>query len=401
MNWRFIKVVWHKEIIDSLRDRRTIISMLVIPLVVMPALMFGVALMANRIIAQARAEAPKVMIVGGQDSPNIVAELKQLKNIQVVPFAEDYTNYISEKRIRLAIQIPPGFDAALAEGKTNSIRLLIYEGEIKSTLAAETVQRYLSKKHDQIIAERLRARNIPPDLLRPFDVALTNVAPPQKVTGNMLGSVLPYLVIILCMTGAMYPAMDLTAGEKERGTMETILCSPVARQDLVFGKFLTVLSASLTTALLALLSMGGTFLVAKQALLHSSGPARSLPLAIDVQSLFAVFVMVVPIAIMLSAAQMALALFAKSFKEAQSYLTPLTLVVMIPAVFGMLPGMDLNYRLALVPILNTSLACKEILTGNYQWAFIALIFGSSCLYAGLALWGAVQMFKRESVIFRA
>ena len=97
--------------------------------------------------------------------------------------------------------------------------------------------------------------------MKPFEVRTENVAPPEKVGGNMIGGLIPYLFIILCFTGAMYPAMDLTAGEKERGTMETILCSPVARTDLVLGKFLVVLTASLTAALISMISMGLTFVV--------------------------------------------------------------------------------------------------------------------------------------------
>jgi sodium transport system permease protein len=93
-------------------------------------------------------------------------------------------------------------------------------------------------------------------------------------------------------------------------------------------------------------------------------------------------------------------LFAKSYKEAQSYVAPLIFVVIMPAVVGLLPGIELNVQLALVPILNLSLVCKEMLSGVWNWHYIALIFGSSCAYAAVALWLAVRMFSRESVIFR-
>ncbi|MEJ1973615.1 MAG: hypothetical protein WDM96_14480 [Lacunisphaera sp.] len=111
--------------------------------------------------------------------------------------------------------------------------------------------------------------------------------------------------------------------------------------------------------------------------------------------------MVLPVAVLFSAVIFTVSLFAKSFKEAQSYVGPMVFIVVMPAVVGMLPGIDLNFQLALVPILNLSLVCKEMLSGVWHWDYIALIFGSSCVYAGLALALAVKMFNREDVIFRA
>jgi sodium transport system permease protein len=184
--------------------------------------------------------------------------------------------------------------------------------------------------------------------------------------------------------------------------METILTSPVARIDLVFGKFFTVLTASVATAILAVLSMGVSFGVAKTLLmsLATSGQAGGFTLSINPKSVVAVFVMVLPLAVLFSAALLAIALFAKSYKEAQSYLQPLTIIVILPGIAALLPGVELNAHLALIPVLNTSLVSKEILTGTYHWHYIALIFASSCVYAAVALTFAVRLFEREDVLFR-
>ena len=138
---------------------------------------------------------------------------------------------------------------------------------------------------------------------------------------------LPYIIIMLCLTGAMYPALDLTAGEKERGTMETILCCPVGRTDLVLGKFLMVLTASLGTVLLSLLSMGATFHFARRAMAGSL-PREALQTAatIDLGGVAGVFLMLLPVAVMFSALLLMVGLFSKSFREAQSYCGPLMLV---------------------------------------------------------------------------
>jgi sodium transport system permease protein len=212
--------------------------------------------------------------------------------------------------------------------------------------------------------------------------------------------------------GAMYPAIDLTAGEKERGTMETILCSPVARIDLVVGKFLLVLTASLTTVLFSLLSMGATFLLGSILLTQGGGSGvaaaakggagamATLP-TLDPLGLLAVLAMVLPLAVLFAAGLMTIALFAKSYKEAQSYVSPLIIVIILPAMMAMLPGVELSTRLAFVPILNLSLVSKELVSGVWHWPYLALIFGSSCLYAAAALALCVRMFNRESVLFRA
>jgi sodium transport system permease protein len=255
---------------------------------------------------------------------------------------------------------------------------------------------------DRTIRERLQARALPDSLVRPFEIDEKNVAPPEKVGGEILGGMVPYFVILLCLTGAMYPAMDLTAGEKERGTIETILCSPISRTHLVLGKFLMVLTASIATAVLSIASMAFSFGVGKKMLLGALHGAADSALKITVtgKAVVSIFVVVLPLAVFFSAALLALSLFAKSFKEAQSYISPLMIVVVLPAVAALLPGVELNPALAMVPVLNTSLVSKEIITGTYHWGLIALIFLSSSVYAAAAIAIAVKLFQREDVLFR-
>jgi len=271
---------------------------------------------------------------------------------------------------------------------------------MKSSFAAQPIEQFFRQLREATVNERLAARDFPAKLLKPFEVRQTNVAPPKKVSGNLIGSIIPYVLILMCMTGAIYPAVDLAAGEKERGTMETLLCSPVPRTHLVLGKCLMVLTAALATTLLSLSSMGVSFAVVKKL---AVGVAKNgaLPLTIDPASLLAVFAMMLPMALLFSAAMLAIALFSRSSKEAHSYLQPLLIVTIMPAVASMLPGVELNHWLALIPVLNVSLACKELLSGTHHWNYIALIFGSTCVYAAGALAAAVALFKRESVLFRA
>jgi sodium transport system permease protein len=399
---RNIGIVYRKELVDSLRDTRTLISTIAVPLLLMPLLTIGLGVVTVRQVGQAREEIPKVMILGGEDSPNLRAELAKLEGVQIVPQEPDYAEEISSKQIRAAVQIPEGFDAKLAAGEPMSVRIYMYEGELKSGFGADRMQNFFRDLRDRAIRERLQARLLPESLIRPFDIKQQNVAPPEKVGGAILGGLVPYFVILLCLTGAMYPAMDLTAGEKERGTIETILCSPVSRTHLVLGKFLMVLTASVATAGLSIISMTVSFVVGKKLLqgVGSGAAGQILQITMTAKAVLSVFVMVLPLAVLFSAALLAIALFAKSFKEAQSYISPLMIVVVLPAVAAVLPGVELNTTLALLPVLNTSLVSKEIMTGTYHWKYIALIFTSSCVYAAAAIAIAVKLFQREDVLFR-
>ncbi len=417
MNWNHILTVYLKELKDSLRDRRTLVSMIVVPTLIMPLIMFSVGTIMSKVMKQAKEEIPSVMILGGEDSPEVVAALRAEKTskgeprFRIVP-AGDYKQLISEKKLRAAVEIPAGFDAALKAGETKTVTIYHYEGEIRSGFGQSAVNDFFRTYREKTVEARLKDRGLPATLMAPFEVRRQNVAPPEKVGGNLFGGFIPYIIVILCFTGAMYPAMDLTAGEKERGTMETLLCSPVSRLNIVLGKFLMVLTASVCTMLMLLVSMSVTAMLGgvlfspdKMAVAQKSIEARSMmggmmP-TIDPLGIVGLFGMIAPVAVFFSALLLAVSLFAKSYKEAQSYVSPMIIVVIMPAVVGMLPGMELSAKTALVPILNLSLVSKEMLSGVWHWNYIALIFGSSCVYAAVALAFCVRMFNREDVMFRA
>jgi sodium transport system permease protein len=402
MSMRNIGIVYRKELREALRDRRTLISTLIVPLVLFPILTAGLGAAIASLVGKAKEEIPKVMLRGGEDSPAIVDGLKKLDKIEIVPTTSNWKDQIINKEVRAAIEIPAGFQAHVAEGKSDTVSIQNFKGEMKSEIATGKIETFLTDYRDNVVKERLAAKNLPATVLKPFEVKQENVAPPEKVGGAAFGGVIGYMVILLCLTGGMYPAMDLTAGEKERGTMETILSSPISRMHLVLGKFFLVLTTSLVTAALSVTSMGISFAVLGHlhAFDQAGSDASELQLRIGIGTVISVFIMVLPLAVLFSAALMTIALFAKSYKEAQSYVTPLMFIVIIPAVAAMLP-IDLTPKLALVPILNASLLCKELVTGTYHWNFIAIIFSSTCAYAAVALFLAIKMFQRESVLFRS
>jgi sodium transport system permease protein len=397
MNLRPLRLVYRKELRELLRDRRTIMSMLIVPGLIMPMFMTAFGLAAVKFTGKARQDTIKVMLLGGQDSPATTAALRALPNFAFVPPSPDFTNLISTKTLSAAIQIPAGFDAAVQAGDPATVTLYTYSGEFKSMNAAGTLDHFFRDRRDHIVSQRLTARQVPQSVLTPFDIRQTNVASPQKVSGNLVGMILPYLLIMMCLGGSIYPAVDMTAGEKERGTMETLLCSPVSRTHLVLGKCLVVLTAALVTSGLSTCSYGVAVLLLKKL---TGGAGGSLPLTLDPSSLIAILILVLPLAIFFSATMLAVGLFARSAKEANSYLQPLLIIAIMPAAASVLPGVELNWKLALVPVLNVSLAGRELMAGLFHWPVLILVLASMTLYAALAVTVAVTLFKRESILFR-
>jgi len=395
-----IWIVYHKELIDILRDRRTIIAMVVFPIVIFPVMTVGFGNLAESSVKKARQQTSKIMLLGDEHARELAARLRLTEGIEVVPPAADYAQQISDKKLRAAVEFPAGFELALkSEAKEPPpVQIFYYTGELRSEAAARRIEDATREYRDGIVQQRLAARKLSPAILKPVEPKRQNVAAAEKVGGLKLASFIPYFIIILCISGAMHPAMDLTAGEKERGTLETILVSAVSRRELVSGKFLLVLTTSLVTAALSLASYFGTIRFAGT---YTRELTRGYDFTIGAKAMAALFVLVLPMAILFSAALVAISTFAKSYKEAQSYLGPLMFVVILPAIVSMLPGVELNAKLALVPILNIALVIREVLTGNYPWGSMAFVFASTCVYAAIALAAAVHMFSREDVLFRA
>jgi sodium transport system permease protein len=385
-----VGIVYRKELRELLRDWRTIMSMIIVPVLVVPLLLLGVF----KIVSLTMKATPEVMLLGGEGSPETVAALRRLDKFDLVPASADYTNLISTKKIRAAVEIPKDFDAAMGSERKATIRIYIYEGEPKSMLAAQQLQEFFQRRRDEMVRRRLLDRHLAETLVTPFEIKQTNVASPVQVTGVILGMILPYLMIVMCLTGAIYPSVDLTAGEKERGTLETLLTSPVARTHLVVGKGLVVLTTSLGTAALAISSNGLALA------LFNSGKFSKLPLTLDPLALAGVCVVMIPLAVFIASLTIAVGSFARSSKEANTYLQPMLLLAIIPAVIAALPGVEFNYGLAFIPVLNISLLSKEFLAGACHWGHILVVFGAMTIYAALAAAAAVAMFQRESVLFR-
>jgi len=397
MNFRKVKIIYFKEMLETLRDRRTLISTILIPIILFPVLMFGMGAVVVTMMKKTEAEATRIALIGEEHASSFVSLLLEGDDFQKVD-VEDFKSALKEKEIHAALEFPSDFEEKLTLGE-NSEATIYYDGaELRSSIAKEKLSGELKDYQDSLVAERLRERNIEKSILHPIEINKENLAPKEKMGGFMLSMFLPYMIVILAMVGAMYPAIDLTAGEKERGTLETILVTPVSRLDISTGKFLTVLTASMITILLSTASMS---------LCASLGLARmgelgseQVSFAIKPLSIILLLLLMLPLAALFSSALLSVALFAKSYKEAQSYVSPLMFVVILPAMVSFIPGIELNWGLAFVPIVNISLASREVLLGTFRWNFIGLIFLSTFIYASFSIFVTKRLFEKEGVLFR-
>jgi sodium transport system permease protein len=400
MNLRSTGVVFRKELVDTLRDHRFLVTSIVVPLLSFPVLILGFGSLMFIVATRAVTQDQKVMILNAPDAPDLKHRLEEVKNFDVVAEAPDYTQRINDKKLQAVVDVPEGLEEKLrtSPNEAQTLRIYHFEGELRSSATVRTLRREISAYVDHLVKGRLTGRGLSIELLTPFKYEQANVAPAERVSGNILGLMLPYFVIIFALTGAMYPAMDLTAGEKERGTIETILASPTSRMNIVLGKFALVLLVALVTTILSLASFAGTAMVGAQLLQRAN---VNFFIVVSAKAIAAVFFMVLPLAIFFSAALMAIAIVARNYKEAQSYLQPLMFVVIFPAMASFIPGVQLNTALALVPVLNVSLVAREIFAGQYPWNHIGLILGTTCVYAAAAIYFAVRQFQKEEVLFRA
>jgi sodium transport system permease protein len=248
------------------------------------------------------------------------------------------------------------------------------------------------------VAKRVREKGLAPGFADPFKLEPHKLPGPGPLV-KLLAQLLPYMILIFAFLGATYPAIDLGAGEKERGTLETLLVAPVGRLSIVMGKFFVVLTAALVSAVLATLSLSVSLQLGVFAELAKMGQASFSFSAVEG---VAAILMVLPVSCIFSALLLALSIFAKSFKEGQSYAAPLQFAIILPAFISFVPGVKLDWFMASLPVVNVSLALKEIFTGNLDqhWAHVGVIFVSTSVFAAILLWFATWWFQREEVLFR-
>ena len=389
MNLRIGLAVYQKEMLEIFRDRRTMISMVVVPLLAIPLLFSLINGFMSSRAKEAEGESLSVGVLGEGKLPSVIQALKAAGFRTVATL--DPRGAVEKKQVAAAVE-------ETEDGSGDKL-LNVYIDRTRqaSEIAGDKIQAALDQLKVETVRASLRGSGLPEKILTPFTTKSVNVASEKKMSGLVFGSALGYVVILLMFTGAMYPAIDMTAGEKERRTLEAVLASPAGRNEIVLGKIAATATAAFITALLTLGSMAYSFRFSPQAASTRETFHMAPP---DMGSLALVLVTVLPTAIVAASLMVAIALFAKSYKEGMSYLTPIVMLAAFPAVVGMLPGLELTPSLALIPIFNVCQLVKEIFLGEFSRIAYAVAFVANLVYAAIGFFVAARIFKSESVLFR-
>ena len=394
MRFPIVATVYRKEMLDLLRDRRTVISMIVIPVLAMPLLMFVMFKLVGRIATSADQEA-RSMAVGVRVKTPAVLDALHRAGIRTTDRV-DLRAGIEQKEISAAVEEGAGPGGAMT--------LSVYQDSANTTSAAAggRVRAALAQLREVQIRESLKKSGVSESVLTPFDVKEVNVAPERKMAGMVWGSILGYILLLMMFSGGIYPTIDMTAGEKERKTLEPFLATPVGRGEIVTGKILAAVSAVFVTSILTLSSMVISLKNASLGGPSGSDFGRAMKMIpLDPGTFLIILFTLLPLAVFAASLMMAIAMFARSYKEAQSYLTPLIFLVIVPAFMGGMPGFKLTSAMYLIPILNASQVIRTALLGEITRTPFLITLGANLVYAGIAAFVARKRFEDETVLFRS
>jgi sodium transport system permease protein len=394
--------IYLKELLELARDRKTFFFTIFIPVIAMPLIFAGFSVLTSTMFKQASQAQMAYAIFGTENAPGLAARFAGEKNLRQVVLAgpADIKRAIGDDRIKFALVIPAGLEDTLARHRQGVIELH-YNSASAVDMTRKRVLAVIGGQNGALRERALPALNLQPEQLRfalePIALEDHSTANKREQTGAMVGGMVPYILLMVCLISAMYPAIDTGAGEKERGTLETLLLAPVSRTSIVLAKFLMLFTVGLTSALLmiaslvALLIFGGPMM---------SGDVAAMARAIGPLDLAMVALMLVPTAAIFAAILLSISVYAKSYKEATGMISPLMIVTILPTLVALLPGVELNWKWAMVPLTNVSLAMKELVKGTMDYRMLSVIMLSTTITAGALLALCRWWFNREQVLFR-
>lgn len=400
MNSGRIFSLYKKEILDILRDKKTLVVMILVPLFLYP----GMMLLSVFLMGQINKESLEKTYEVGICESEYATELKALLTDENDEF--EYSFHVKDYKDSSSV------NADLEEGIINSFIDVSYEKNVPmfeisyvaskndSVTSASYVEDILVQYKDDMRRETMEEL-LPnaEEILNPMWIKRINVDSTEASLGSALGMFLPMIIITSILLGAIYPAIDVTAGERERGTLETLMTIPVRISEVMTGKFLAVATIAVFSALLNLASMMlvGIYMFDSVKLMAGADFAFN---AVDFVPSILVLLLTLPVfSLFVSAVCLCVFIFAKSFKEANNYSTPILLIFMFASMAGVLPNLELNLTTALIPVVNITLLIKSVFVLRFDWTAIAIVMVSSVIYSLISIWIMSKLFSSEAVLF--
>lgn len=387
--------VFKKELIDVFRDKKSILFTLILPIVLYP-LMFG---FINNSMEKSQKELEKeinIAIEGNLNSP-VVEVIKKSPTIKL-PEVSDTSKALKEGDIQVVVKIPDDFDSKLVAGEVSNIEILVDDGSQKSLMASEMIISILNSYKDSIVEGKLVEAGINPSILTPFSTTTKSgvSADGEEVNpvASMLLGMLPTFIIVFMMSSTVGMAADLGAAEKERSTFEPLLSTSARRTSLLWGK----ISSMCVVSFISLVANMGAMAFSMNKFMN---PGGDMPISLTPASISLIFIIAVLVLISLCALQMSISLYARTSKEANTYLGGLMMPVMLLAYLPMMTDANnINALFFNLPIVNSVCLMKELMGGIFNTSHIVIVIGWHIVYIVGAILFAKFMFSREEVVFR-
>lgn len=401
MNKKTVFSLYKKEMLDIFRDKKTMIIMVLVPLFLYPCMMLGMMLIMSNISKESLEKTYQVGIVQCVEAETIQQLLLDDKDeyeyffeVSVYDSLQACEDALNAKEIDTFISVSETEDGrtSFEVGYFSSVA----DSVSASDYAEEILRGYRDGLRNDLIEEQFEDYE---KVLNPIVVSNRNVATIEESTGSIFGYIIPFMLITSILMGAIYPAIDVTAGERERGTLETMMTLPIKSSEMMFSKFMAVSTIAVMSALLNLLSMFLVGIYMYDSMQLANTAFGDMNLLQFVPSVIALLVCMPIFAMFASAVCLSICIFAKSFKEANNYSTPILLVFMFASMAGMLPNLTLTTKTALIPIVNVALFIKAVFELQFNWTNIILVLVSNIVYSVAAVMLMSKLFSSEDVLF--
>lgn len=393
-----VMTIFTKEFREVFRDRRTIISVIVSPLLVTPILFLLLGVVAGTETRKEKLRIYDVGVVGRANAPELAAAVGGISQLHTRDVSkEEAESEIAAKRLAAVVILPQDASKLSADYTPIPVVVLLDAGNESSQAAAMRLSGGLNKIGDRIVTSRLADKHLSSAFATPFNITETPIKGGGNVGSILLATMLPYLLVVSSFGGSIYASFDQVAGEKERGTLETLLVSPASRREIVVGKFCAVAAVCVISSILSVIGVIISFALPGTALaLISKGGLHLSPAAVGISVL-----VMLPLAVLFAGMLIAVSTFARNQKEAQTYIAPILIAVMVPVLVSVFVRGDVPRYMSIVPVLGTSIIIKQAFGSTYDPIFIFMAFGSSIVYGALALLLATRLFEIEDVLTKS
>ena len=398
------QILLFKEIKHLFRDTKTIVQTVVVPTFITPLLIGGIFWYVGSIATEETKKTYDISVYSSSDSP-LIEEISKSKRLQINNEAsiEAVVEAVTKDNSEIGLVLEDSFLEDLVSN--NSAQLTIYSKDIDTFSQAQSiVLNIVDDYEDTIRSNRLELLNLDENYVNPITINEEDLTTEEESAGSIFGAILALFFVMYVISGAMYPAIDLGAGEKERGTMETLISTNISSVDIIIGKMLSVTSSAILTATFSMLGFAIPLVVIFLFYADSVNEYffALLSAIVNPIALLGVFVLIIPLSIFMGAFLLAISVYAKTPKEAGLLLGNVLIVFIIPCYIPLInPGLELDFVGALIPCYNLALITNNLIAGTVDWSLYSVALISTIVYCCIAIYITYIMFDDENVIFRS